>query len=278
MRCRWAVCACVLAAAGLSVLASAGVSEALPAFFECAKLKGAALEKGCVREGGKGGFELREGVGKGKPFKGKGAMVELRMPALEREVTCTSSKLSGALSSASSVSDVVIELSGCATGAVKCQSPMLKRGKIETAKLAGVIGLLPGGRGGLDLKAESGSVLASFACEGHDVTVEGSVVGELTPIDTLTKTMTMTFAVNGEGFQDYKSLEGQPEDVLLTTLAGLGTFESGLESVSVNKGEDLLLSPHEPCVEGTMSNPSWWPTQPDCESGEEQTGGLWHPI
>lgn len=269
------VAAVAVAAGSASVGASS--SYALPAFFECAKSKGASLQKGCVREGGKGGYELREGVGKGKPFKAKGMAVTLSTPALGETLTCTSFKLEGELGSPSTVDHVVILLSGCSAAGHKCMAAGQKPGKIETTPLSGVIGLLGGGRGGLDLKPEAGSVFASFECEGHELTVEGSVVGEITPLGTLTKTLTLTFALNGEGLQQYKALEGQPEDVLLTTVAGVGTFESGLGATAANKGEDLLLAAREPCVEGIAPNPAWWATQPDCETGEEQAGGLWHP-
>ena len=40
-------------------------------------------------EGGKHRYDLREGIGKGKAFKGKGAAVSMSVPALGKEMTCT---------------------------------------------------------------------------------------------------------------------------------------------------------------------------------------------
>jgi hypothetical protein len=92
---------------------------------------------------------------------------------------------------------------------------------------------------GVDLTAETGVLLAEFECEGIKVKVEGSVIGHYTPVNSFTKKSVNTFAINGEGFQDVKNLEGGPKDVLESTINGAGPFESGQQATASNTGEEL---------------------------------------
>ena len=64
-------------AIAVGAVGSAGAS-ANPEFYECAKEAGGKYEKGCGAEGGKGGYTIKPGVGKGKGFKGKGGLLVLQ--------------------------------------------------------------------------------------------------------------------------------------------------------------------------------------------------------
>jgi hypothetical protein len=70
---------CCAALCGLGL--AAATASALPAFFQCVKVKGGKFNAGCKAEGGKGGFELKEGIGKGKVFKGAGTTLDPLAPA-----------------------------------------------------------------------------------------------------------------------------------------------------------------------------------------------------
>lgn len=250
---------------------------ALPAFVECAKVQGGALEKGCAKEGGKGGYVLREGTGKGKPFKGKGGEARLAVPSLGAEIVCSSTKLDGVVGSPGSVSKVITSFGHCVGEGQKCTSPGAKSGSIVSASLSGQVGLLPGGRGGLDLKPEAGSPFVEFSCGEDAAAVEGGLVGEVSPVNQFTKSVRIAFGVNPEGSQLYRQLEGGTESVLSTAIAGAGVFESGLKAETTNKGEDLLLATQTPCVEAQVFSAEWWATQAGCEAGNAELGGVWHP-
>jgi hypothetical protein len=235
---------CLVAAFALAVVAASSASAA-PAFYECAKVKGGKYEKGCSKEGGKGGYELKEGIGKAgtKKFKGSGKKATLHTPAVGGEITCTAFKDEGLLASPTGEKSVFSTFTGCATEGKKCVSAGQKAGTIKTNALDGNLGEIEGGSGvGVDLKAESGKYLAEFECEGLTVKVEGSVIGEQTgDINTFSKTSEDIFAVNSEKYQKYKHFKGGSEDVLESTIDGAGPFESGQEAGAKNKGEDLEI-------------------------------------
>jgi hypothetical protein len=237
---------CLVAAFALSVVAVSSASAA-PAFYECAKDKGGKYEdKACSKEAKevkKEKYELKEGIAKGKVFKGKGKKATLHTPAIGGEITCTGFKDEGKLSSPTTEEKVVSIFTGCATQGKKCVSAGEKAGTIKTFDLDGGIGEISGGSGvGVDLKAETGKYLAEFECEGLLVKVEGSVIGEQTgDINKFSKVSHDIFAVTAEGYQKYKSLVGGPTDVLESFIGGAGPFESGQEAEAENKGEELEI-------------------------------------
>jgi hypothetical protein len=233
----------LVAVFALVAISAASASAAEPAFYECAKEAGGKYAKGCTSEGGKGGYTLREGIGKKHAFKGKGGAATLHTPAVGGEVKCTAFKDSGELTSPTTEGKVVSTFSGCESLGKKCASPGAKAGTIVTNPLKGSLGYLNKAKHevGVDLSPESGKYLAEFSCEGLEVKVEGSVIGQITPVNTFTKSTTTTFEVNAEGYQKYKSFEGGSPDVLESTIDGSGPFESGQQASATNKGEDLEI-------------------------------------
>jgi hypothetical protein len=235
----------LIAVFAVMVAVSSAASAAQPTFYECAKVAGGKYEKKCgkLQEGkGKGGYEIVPGIGKGKTFKGKGGTATLHTPAVGGVVTCKAFKDEGKLTSPTTEGKVVSTFSGCETLGKKCASAGEKAGTIKTNPLDGETGEIEGGSGaGVDLKAESGTELAAFDCEGLEVKVTGSVIGEEKPVNTFTKSEISSFQVNGEGYQQYKHFKGGPEDVLESTINGSGPFESGQQAEATNKGEDLEL-------------------------------------
>ena len=231
----------VMFVAGAVTAVGAYASE--PAFYECAKVSGGKYEKGCGKEGGKGGYVLREGVGSKPAFKGKGGKATLHTPAVSGEITCGSFKDSGKLSGPKTEDKIVSIFSKCTSLGKNCNSPGEKKGTIETKDLAGELGYISASKHevGVDLKPESGERLAEFECEGLSIVVTGSVIGQVTPVNTFSKEATVAFEVNSEKFQKYTALEGQPEDVLETAINGTGPYASGQECAAVDKGEELEI-------------------------------------
>jgi hypothetical protein len=236
---------CLLAAVLIAAIAAASAAAVEPAFYECkfiGKGKG-NFAKGCKAHKAGGGYELVEGIGKGKPFKGKGGSATLHTPAVKGEITCSSFKDEGVMSSPTTQRRIVSVFSGCSTLGKKCSSPGQKAGVIKTFNLAASIGYISRAEHtvGADLVPETGKRLVEFSCEGLSVIVEGSVIGAVTPVNTVSKVANVSFTVNGEGFQTIQKLEGAPKDVLLSTLNGSGPFESGQQCQAVTQGEELEL-------------------------------------
>lgn len=246
---------CLVAVFALTAVISASASAAEPAFYECHKqttkpYTGKYTDKKCsvaatpeqIAEGKKNKYELQEGVGaKKKPFKGKGGKATLHTPAVGGEVTCKSFKDSGSVNTPTTENNVLSEFKTCESLGKKCTSPAAKAGTIVTNKLAGELGYISKGAKtvGVLLKAETGSILAEFNCEGLEIVTTGSVIGTIAPVNVFTKTETNVFAVNGEGFQAIKKFEGGANHELLSEINGSGPFPSGQQAEAVNKGEEL---------------------------------------
>jgi hypothetical protein len=190
-------------------------------------------------------YELQEGIGaKGKAFKGKGGKATLHTPAVGGEVTCKSFKDEGHIATPTTENKVFSEFKTCESLGKKCASPAAKAGTIKTNALAGELGYINKAKKevGVLLKAETGSVLAEFNCEGLEIVTTGSVIGRQTgDINTFSKTSSNVFQVNGEGFQEVKNFEGGPTHVLQSTINGSGPFESGQQAEALNKGEELEI-------------------------------------
>jgi len=238
---------CLVALFALTAVAVSSASAAEPAFYECAKTTGGKFSnKTCSApgEGKTGKYELKEGIGKGKIFKGKGGSATLHTPAVGGEVVCKSFKDSGFVNSPTTENKVISEFKTCTSLGKKCASPGEKAGTIKTTDLKGVLGYINKAKKevGVALSAESGSVLAEFNCEGLEIVTTGSVIGrQLGDINTFSKTSESVFKVNGEGFQEVKNFEGGATQVLESKINGSGPFESGQQAEATNKGEELEI-------------------------------------
>lgn len=251
-----------------AVIVPAGAFAAEPALYECAKTvkvekkyTGRFTDKKCSieateaerAEGKKNAYELREGIGKGKEFKGKGAGANLEVEGIGG-IACTSTADSGKFTSATSAGDIIATFKGCEFNNKKCSSGS-KVGEIVTNPLKAGVGYLAG-KGtltptvGVDISAEAGEVLASFTCPPTEFAVTGSVIGEVTPVNKFAKEATFVFGNGGIGIQKWKHFEEGPEDILETHLCeGCGNplgpqqteAKSLEETKATNKGEELEL-------------------------------------
>jgi hypothetical protein len=200
--------AVVLACATAGVSATASASATIPTWFECGKaLKngktymGRYSSKSCtaaseVEAGGK--YELIEGIGKGKRFKGKGGKAVLHVKTWlgDDTVECTSSKDSGSRALPNLETDVVVIYKGCkAFGNRACSSAGAPSGEVEISGLKGELGFIgepPEPVVGLKLESEAnpgpGGELAALSCKGLDVTISGGLIGvESKDVDTISK-------------------------------------------------------------------------------------------
>ncbi len=251
----------------ISMLAAAGAS-ANPHWYECAKVTGGKFEKGCATEGGKGGFELKEGIGKAKPFKGKGgsAILHTVIPGKgDIKIECASFKDSGKLAVPDKEFDVVAVFAKCKSLGSPCKTEGGKKETITTEKLAGNLGWLDksslvAGASLFDEAAPGSGFLAAFECEGlAKVRVHGGVIGVVAPVGTISNMATVTYSVGpylGEVSPGYTpqtnppAFEEEEVGVLLTELNGPetgntwqpeGGLPSGQETSAINKGEKLEI-------------------------------------
>jgi hypothetical protein len=270
---------CLLALGSLAAVAAASAVAAEPAIYECGKAKketvkyivngkeksksvytGRYTEKKCVtlapagkyRAEGKpeGKYELQEGIGKGKPFKGAGKGANLNAAGIGG-VSCTGSSDTGKFTSPTSAGEIVAKFKGCEFNGLKCTNTAVL-GEIVTNPLVGGIGYIAG-KGtktptvGTDLKPESGEVLAEFHCQNVNFAVTGSVIGEILPVNKFTKVATFVFASVGSGVQKYEKFEeGLPDTLKASVCTGCPaktgvTVPASEETIVVNKGEELML-------------------------------------
>jgi hypothetical protein len=241
----WLPCGLI---AAVFVSAAPAAAPALPARFECRRVSagtGTYLDAKCTESAapGMGRFDAVEGIGKGKPFKGKAIKPILRSPPVGGEILCKSGTEVGKWTSPTTVGGVVLSLTSCSSLGKKCTSSGAKAGKITTAQLGGTLGYvsrLPL-RVGLDLSSETGDVM-DLSCEGLLLAVGGSLITELTGnIDSFSTTSQSAFKVREDGSQELRSLEGAPVDVLEGTVSGSGPFEFSLDALFSLKAESSMI-------------------------------------
>jgi len=259
-----------------SALAVASASASGPDWLECAKgTKGVGYEKGCTKEGGKGGYELKIGVGKGKAFKSKGGKAVLHSvnpeSGIDIPVECASFKGGGTAVAPNLVVKVTTTFSKCKALGAPCASAGAKKETIETKTLAGSLGWINKAHdvAGTDLadEASPGSYLAEFTCEAlGEIRTSGSVIGEnQEDVGKFSKTSKLVFAPGpylgeveyapGKKYTPIVNIpefEGGSPDILKTEVKGSitghpgefypeGGIPSGQEGTSEQKGEDLEI-------------------------------------
>lgn len=261
--------ACLAVVAAFGVLSAANAVASEPALYECAKAAkvgkkytGKYTDKKCsklattkeIEEGKTNKYELKEGFGKGKVFKGKGKGANLEVVGIGG-IGCSGSTDSGKFTSPKTAGKVVAVFKGCELNGKKCESGSTV-GEVVTNDLDGEVGYLEGKgtktpKVGADIKAESGEILATVHCANDTFAVTGSVIGEVEPANKFTKEATFIFKQKAIGVQEWSRLEGGPEDVLVPHVCefeGCNPFgersfttQSSEETTVVNKGEELML-------------------------------------
>lgn len=123
---------------------------------------------------------------------------------------------------------VVVTFEGCTTasGLVECGT----KGTIKTNELESELGYINAANKevGLSLKPKtSGGLFAEFECAGVKIKVKGSIIGKITPVNTLTSTFELVFkCVSGK--QEIEKFEGGLTDVLEVEKGG--KLEEGCET------------------------------------------------
>ncbi|HTA96138.1 MAG TPA: hypothetical protein VK730_00670 [Solirubrobacteraceae bacterium] len=141
---------------------------------------------------------------------------------------------------------LVFSYTGCREQGVtperKCTSSGHSAGEIVTQRLKGEIGYAEGSSRknvGLELKPESGSVLAEFTCAGEaeEVTLEGCTVGEATPLNVSQKTGVLAFEEGTSHKQKWTKLEGKSGGCELKITAAFFKLGKGTSWIMDNELE-----------------------------------------
>jgi hypothetical protein len=240
--------AALLAVPLVGPLASTALA-AEPAFYECHKGavgSGVYSNKTCstLAAPGKGKFEVQEGVGGEKLFKGKAGKTTWHVPSLAAVMECKTAASEGIVSTPTEESEVRLSFAGCSFIGKHCTTAGQPLGTVLTEPLKGELGYLNKSKRevGIDFRAETGTQMAKYECEGLERVLFGSLIGSQTgDINTFSTSSTWTFSVNGEGEQVLRSFEGGVEDFPEELVNGSGPFAVGIESSFLNKGEELQI-------------------------------------
>jgi hypothetical protein len=168
------------------------------------------------------------------PFAAKSGLTTLETIS-GAKIACTSDTGAGEVTGAKTGS-VKLTFTGCelVTLALPCNTAGLPPGEVTTTSLLmtlGYIAIEPKKEVGIDLSTATGGPLMEFMCGALKVTVVGSVIGKVTPINKLIKPpahFVLKFA-QAAGKQKPMKFSGGPIDVLSTSFGG-PFLESGLAS------------------------------------------------
>lgn len=146
--------------------------------------------------------------------------------------TCTGTTDTGEITGPKT-GTVVIRLTGCKALGDECTSSGAKAGEIVSSTLDTTLGYINAQKKevGIDISAPpTGAPFTEFTCGPATITVTGSVIGKVTPIDKTLKAgkkLALKFK-QSKGIQKPTKLEGEPTDVLMGSVAGGTPEEAGL--------------------------------------------------
>jgi hypothetical protein len=242
---------CLTAVFAMTAVAAASASAAGPEYFTCAKVKGGKFEKGCGKEGGKGGYS-REAVTKlPSKFTDKNGVSVLTVfvpgIGIVGDTKCEKAKSKGAILSSTTAEDTVV-FEKCESSGKTCTSDQAKekKGDITTNPLlTTLVATSEAASGvGVQVEAKGGGNSAEFDCEGLLIKTTGAVTGEdKGNVEKASKTAENVFAVNEGGEPTIKT--GGSEDTLLTTITKgeeTNTVPSGESTTAVIKGAEIGVS------------------------------------
>jgi hypothetical protein len=214
---------CCVAVFAFVASTAGSASATVPTWFQCHKAAkngkayigsydGKLCEEASETEFN-GKYELSQGVGKGKAFKGKGGQAALHVTTSlgDNTVQCTSSSDSGTPALPNRETGVVMTYKGCTMlGSKRCNSAGARAGEVAIAGLKGELVLAEESpTSAVELKLESAAhpgpsgEMAQFSCEGLQATIIGELVGARSQdINVIDKESETTYAGQGQTMLD----------------------------------------------------------------------------
>ena len=185
-------------------------------------------------------------------FHGTGGHGELNTTS-NHQVTCTASKSSGEISSASTAQNIEVTFTGCKAffGFISCNTSGAAPGEVKTKVLHGTLVYINNTTKGLLLKPAGGETFAALECGGTTITVTGQVLGKLVQV-THTQ-WTLHFEMVEKGHQNPGSYLAPAGCAVVSTTSALhaighGGFTpfatssaaiKGTQTVTLTKGTEL---------------------------------------
>jgi len=220
-----------------------------PEFGRCVKVAkntGKYHTTSCAGGLAEGSYEWFRGVIK-KGFTTSAGTTKLETVS-KSKITCAAESGSGEYSGAKTVTGVTVTFTGCeGPGATKCATAGANEGELLTKPLEGQLGIISEEvkegkeirKIGLELfpAGHAGSYV-EFSCGGSPQVLRGSVIAPVS-IDKMSLTSTLTYK-GAKGKQAPEQFEGEPKDVLESSVAG-GAFEqSGLTLTATQTSEEPI--------------------------------------
>jgi hypothetical protein len=243
---------------GLCAAASAAAA-AEPALYECAKAEkvggkytGRYKNSKCTEEDAErtGEHEAREGVGKGKAFKLKGAGANWEILGWGGWA-CTASTMTGKWSNPTEATGVLLTFTGCEVGHKQIENDGAALGEIKTVALTAEIGYIEGGSAkhevGVRLSPESGAYLVpAMHMAELEMRLSGAIIGRLISQTNVFTTELWLLYQQSAGVQQLTKLEGGPDSRLFMEMtSGGGEFGAPGELAWANeflgKSENLMV-------------------------------------
>ncbi len=217
-------------------------AEGLPEFGRCFKVgKGEGKYKNgsCTSPMVGGNNEWNAGVTSAK-FTLADAEATTFETAAKTKIVCSTTSGSGEYDGTKGVKGVTLSFHGCEGLSAKCTTSGQAEGVIRTHTLEGVVGWESKelDNAGLDLfPTEEASEVLSFSCGSTPVTIRGSVIGQVTSVNTMTSTFKLKYK-QSKSLQKPEALEGGSPDVLQASI-GEEAFEAvGLASTQTLSSEE----------------------------------------
>jgi hypothetical protein len=157
------------------------------------------------------------------------------------KATCKATSDSGEITGPKT-GTVTIKLTGCAALGMECATPGAKAGEVVTSTLDTTLGYINASKKEVGIALSTTGTFTEFACGPATVTVTGSVIGAVTPVDKNLKAG-KPFALKfkqSKGKQKPEKLEGEPTDVLMGSVAGSTSEEAGLSVSDKLKSSEAL--------------------------------------
>lgn len=168
-------------------------------------------------------------------------------------VRCTADTEEGSLSGKDGLSKVLVKFKSCrleSLETVTCKTPGAAEGEVVTASLSGRLGYVEvlGKKVGALLKPETGEEFTKgeISCGVlAKIKIRGSIIGEVTPINTFTSKVKLIFKVV-EGQQEWREIqiEEMPQTAKLESSTNGGVFQLTQEESTeeANFIEELFFS------------------------------------
>jgi hypothetical protein len=238
----------------MAALGAASASAEAPEFGRCVKaLKGTGPFKnaGCTVAVTGGSYEWMPGPGTkdGFTLAPREAVMRVIETVGGTPLICHDAAGTGEYTGQKTVGAVVLTLSGCETGSVKCNSAGQTTGTAVTSPLEGALGIVKRGEApaldkiGLALfHPGEGGLILHVDCAGLPISVRGSVIGAVSTKSM--KVMSTLKFKQTKGRQKPEQFEGESPDVLEWSANG-GPFEQaglGFEATQTNE-EPIEVNP-----------------------------------